>query len=117
MFRLSGCICHVADLNQLIGVVTVVKIRRRTGTARIFPFCLRRQTIRAALFSAEPFTKGDCVVPRHIDNRVIVRLGEARVFPAVLRVGTFEFAFGRVPAVTSFTVCLLYTSPSPRDRG
>ena len=95
--RLGGCIEHVADRGQRLGIVAVIVPRCRPGTAGVFPLGLRGQSVRLALLLAQPLAKLHRVVPTHVHHGVLVGLLETRVPPGILLVEA-ELLLVGVPA-------------------
>lgn len=89
---------QVDNLGQRLGVVTSEVARCCAGTASVFPFSLRRQSVGLGIPLAEPLAKRHGIVPAYIHYRMLVGLLEARVPPGVFLV-ELPFLVVGIPAV------------------
>ena len=78
---------HVGARHQAFGIVPSPILRRRAGSASVFPFGLRWQAILGPILSTEPIAKRFRVFPAHDRHRmfILVRLVPRRL-PGLARV-------------------------------
>ena len=89
-------VAHVSRAHQSLWFVAKAIASRRAGAAGVFPLRLGRQPVSESFLPRQPIAKGQCVVPAHVDDRVVVGLLEAGEAPRELRLlGKLSRVFAR----------------------